>query len=81
MEHLFARQCSHCKKGMNEGFVIEGGVEYYCSKTCRNHYYSDEDWNDMYDEEFGDSYWTEWEDLNDYQYILTANGLKQREDI
>ena len=81
MEYLFARQCDHCKKGMNEGYVIEGGVAHYCSKECRDHYYDDEDWKEMYDEVFGDSYYTEWEDTEDFQYVLSNGVLKQRDNL
>jgi hypothetical protein len=47
---------------MSEGYVIEGGEEYYCSDECLHTRYSPEEWSEMYSDE-GDSYWTEWESI------------------
>jgi len=70
---------------MNDGYVVGGGIEYYCSQNCLNQVYTDAEWSDMVhsgetDEEGNlipdtDSYWTEWEDEDDYQYQLINNKL------
>lgn len=58
------RICSHCQEVMTEGFCIEAGREYYCSEECLHHYYSEAEFEAMY-EDGGDTYWTEW-DASDY---------------
>lgn len=55
------RKCSHCGKEMKEGYVIAGGLEYYCSDECLHKHYTKEEWQEMYDDD-GDNYWTEWEE-------------------
>ena len=55
------RKCSHCGKEMKEGYVIAGGLEYYCSDECLHKHYTKEEWEEMYDDD-GDNYWTEWEE-------------------
>ena len=63
----FARECTACKGGMNEGYCIESGIEYYCSKVCLNTEISDEEFAELYADGEGDSYWTDWsEDPDEY---------------
>ena len=54
------RFCDVCGKEMHEGFVIDGGCEYYCSEECLHKHYTPKEWEEMYNDD-GDSYWTEWE--------------------
>ena len=56
------RTCSECGKQMSAGYVIDGGMEYFCSDECLHKHYTDEEYLEMYDEGNGDSYWTEWDD-------------------
>lgn len=56
------RVCNECGSIMIDGFVVENGAEHYCSKECLNNHYSDEEFNAMYDNGNGDSYYTEWYD-------------------
>ena len=56
----YERLCSHCSKPMNQGYVIENGLEYYCCDDCLHEHYTDEEYNRLYDDGNGDSYWTEW---------------------
>lgn len=68
---------------MNDGYVVGGGAEYYCSQNCLNQVYTDAEWQDMVysgdtDSEGElipdtDSYWTEWEE--DYQYEMIDGKL------
>lgn len=70
---------------MNDGYVVNGGEEYYCSQNCLNQVYTDAEWHDMVhsgdtDDEGElipdtDSYWTEWEDEDDHQYIVKNGEL------
>ena len=74
----YARKCDKCGKGMNEGFCIYEGEEYYCDDICLHSVYSKSVWEGMYDaEDIGNSpsYWTQWEDEEDYQYVLFNNQL------
>jgi hypothetical protein len=76
----FARQCDKCKQGMNEGYVINGGDEYYCDDKCLHQEYTPEEWYEMSNGDDDDSYWTEWEDDDDYQYELINGILTEIED-
>jgi hypothetical protein len=73
----YARKCDKCNNGMNEGYVVYGGDEYYCSPECLHQVYTPKEWQQMYDnsEEYGgnDNYWTQWEDEN--VYALFDNQL------
>lgn len=60
LEHV--RCCSECGKPMYEGFCIENGAEYYCSEECLHKNLSEEEYNNLYDDGRGDSYWTSWLD-------------------
>ena len=73
----YARKCDKCGNGMNDGYVVWGGGEYYCSPECLHKQYTPKEWQEMYDdsEECGgnDNYWTEWEDESNY--VLFNNKL------
>lgn len=75
----YARMCDKCNEGMNEGYLVGGGDEYYCSAECLHQVYTPKEWQDMYDEseENGgnDNYWTQWEEDVDYAYVLFNNQL------
>ena len=56
------RICSECKKIMHDGYVIDNGLEYYCSDECLHKNITEEEYQELYDDGNGDSYWTMWED-------------------
>ena len=60
LEHI--RVCSECGKPMTEGFCIEDGADYYCSEECLHKNLTEEEYNDLYDDGKGESYWTSWLD-------------------
>lgn len=60
LEHI--RVCSECWKPMYEGYCIEDGAEYYCSDECLHKNLSDKQYEKLYDEGRGNSYWTSWLD-------------------
>ena len=63
----YARECNACGKGMNEGYCIEGGMEYYCSDACLHTEITHEEYMELYSDGEGDSYWTTWyEDPDEY---------------
>jgi hypothetical protein len=55
------RYCDHCGAAMQEGFTVHEGDEYYCTEPCLHAHYTPEQWEELYDDGEGDSYWTEWE--------------------
>jgi hypothetical protein len=62
----YARKCSECGKGMNEGCVIEGGMAYYCSDECLHKHVTPEEFEELYADGDGDTYWTDWEDESEW---------------
>jgi len=64
-EERFPRYCSVCGKGMWGGYVIGGGEAYYCSDECLHKEMTDEEFLKLYDDGKGDSYWSDWEELDD----------------
>jgi hypothetical protein len=67
----YAHKCDECGNGMNEGYVIEGANEHYCSDECLHKNVTPDDFQNFYignmdddDDDIGDIqiYWTEWEE-------------------
>jgi hypothetical protein len=75
----YARSCTCCGKGMNEGYFIN--YEYFCSDSCRSTEYPTDVWLKLYEEcEANDGdycYWTHWEDESEYQYQIIDGKLQQ----
>ena len=63
----FARNCTACSAGMNEGYCINDGEAYYCGDACLGDYCTQEEWAELYADGEGDSYWTAWEDPDDFE--------------
>jgi len=74
------RECSECKMKMKQRFVIENGMEYYCSEECLHKHYTEDEYLEMFDDGNGDSYWTVWEEEEEPKetiYILKVNYYKE----
>lgn len=56
------RICSECGKVMIEGYCIDNGAEYYCSDECLHKNMTQEEFDALYNDGRGDSYWTTWID-------------------
>lgn len=54
------RTCSICGHAMTEGYCYDGGTSYYCDEDCLHHDFTDEEWEEAYDDGNSDSYWTTW---------------------
>lgn len=52
------RVCSECGEPMIEGYIVGDGDTYYCSDECLHKHYTDEEWDEMYENYEG--YYTEW---------------------
>lgn len=66
----YAQKCNECGKGMNEGYVIEGASECYCSDYCLDKHITPAEFEELHADGEGDTYWTEWEDENDWEDFL-----------
>jgi len=63
----YARECTACGKGMNEGYIIGDGMEYYCSDACLYLHMTPAEYLELHADGEGDSYWTTWyEDPDEY---------------
>jgi hypothetical protein len=69
----YARKCTCCGKGMNEGFFAD--YEYFCDNDCLYTEFPPTIWEKVAEEDSDSYYWTEWEDEEDYQYVLFNNQL------
>ena len=59
-EHLDCfRVCDECGRPMIEGYVVNG-CDTYCSDECLHKHLTDEEFNNLYDDGNGDTYWTTW---------------------
>lgn len=66
----YAQKCKECGKGMNEGYLIQGASECYCSDECLHKNVTPEEFQEFYignrdeDDDVGDIeiFWTEWEE-------------------
>lgn len=56
------RTCDICHTEMVSGYVIEDGLEYYCSDDCLHSVYSEEEYDELCQEDR--AYWTEWDDAD-----------------
>lgn len=74
VENKFARKCSCCGVGMNKGYVIDFGEEYYCEDACLKKEYEEYAIEKL---DLGDAenYWTEWEMDTDIEYIQVNKEL------
>ena len=58
-EGIEVRICSECGSLMEDGYVIDGGMQYYCGDECLHKHFTDEEWSEECENNY-DSYWTHW---------------------
>lgn len=78
MQTKFYRKCDATGEGMNEGWVVGDGDLYFKYERDAMQWCKDNGYNGIqsaFDEDV--MYWTEWEDENDYQYILIDGELHE----
>ena len=59
LEEDTTRTCNICGIELKSGFCIHDGDEYFCNTECLHKRYTEEEYNEMYDED--EAYWTEWD--------------------
>jgi hypothetical protein len=78
----YARKCSITGEGMNEGFCFEGG-HMYAKGQAQAEYIAAAHYNrsllDLYEANL--YYYTEWEDKDDYQYIIKDGKLLEIDEV
>lgn len=74
-DYINVRHCNECGKEMWEGFCIEGGLKYYCSEECLYKNLTEEEYEELYDNGNGDSYYTDW-----YDELRIYNKIKESEE-
>lgn len=57
------RICSACDGVMVEGYLIEDGLEYYCSDECLKTEMTMEEYLELYNGGHGNSYFTNWYEI------------------
>lgn len=57
---LDVRVCTSCLSLMVEGYVIDGGVDYYCTDKCLEIDMTLEEFNEAYGDGETETYFTEW---------------------
>lgn len=72
-EEFKCRICSCCSKGMDEGFCINDGEEYYCSEECLHKKYSKKEYNSMFKNDI--AYWTQWDRDYEFEIYLEENQI------
>ena len=60
---VMSKVCDICHANMIAGYVIDDGIEYYCSDDCLHGAYSEEEYDELCQE--GRGYWTEWDDAEE----------------
>lgn len=76
-DKFHSRTCSDCKEGMDSGYCIGDGEEYYCSDECLYNNYSKRQYNIMYNK--NEAYWTEWDKEYEYEEYLNELDLSKEE--
>jgi hypothetical protein len=86
----FARKCSATGVGMNEGYVVYDGEEYFANKSDLVKWFRDQkvdEYNELSDEfllneaySLEEYYWTEWYDEEDHQYEMINGVLTEIEE-
>ncbi|MBV1778708.1 hypothetical protein KRR55_06225 [Paeniglutamicibacter sp. ABSL32-1] len=72
---LFARRCSECGKGMQEGYLADG--EYYCSDVCLRVDYTEAEWSELATDDSDEFYYTEWTEWDESdEELYTEDGLR-----
>ena len=73
---IFVRKCSICGSPVITGYCVNDGMDYYCSDDCLHMVFTDEEWSEAYEEDWG--YYTEWfDEYDDDEIDIICNELTQ----
>lgn len=77
---IYARQCDATGEGMNEGYCFGDGC-YYAKYEADALKYAQQLGYDTLEDAYKDDayYWTEWEDVDDFQYEMIDGVLVEIE--
>lgn len=77
----YARKCDATGQGMNEGWVVGDGEQYFKYEDDAKKWAVSAGYANL-DEAFDDDaiYWTEWEEEFDYEYV-EVDGVLQEIDL
>lgn len=70
------RYCEKCGKPITQGFCFFDGEFYYCSEKCMYQDYTQEEYEELYEND--DAYWTTWEEEDKEMsagYLETCNKV------
>jgi hypothetical protein len=76
----FARKCDVTGRGMNEGYVIGDGEMYIKDESDMLSHVIEQGYSSLdeaYDDEY--YYYTEWEDEDDFEYVMIDGVLTEIE--
>ena len=59
------RICDVCHKPMIEGYCIESGVSYYCCDECLHQDMTEDEYEELYNDVRGETYYTSWLELSE----------------
>lgn len=76
----YARKCTACDAGMNEGYCIESGMEYYCSDACLYLNMTPAEYLELHADGEGDSYWTDWSEDPD-EYMVDEDEDEDEDEV
>ena len=77
----FARNCTECGAGMNEGYCFDGGRAYYCSDACLHKHFTHDEWEKLYfDGGRAYSCWTTWDEDPD-EYMVDEDDMSDSEKL
>ena len=62
-KRIDVRKCDICGKPMIDGYCVGDGEQYYCSSECLAKVFTEYEWEQAYNEDWG--YYTEWFDEYD----------------
>ena len=77
----YARKCDQCGKVFNEWYCIFEGGLYFCSDKCLNKHFTKNEIKDLdLWGDYSDSYRTEWECEEDYEYYEDWTLIEDSEE-
>lgn len=71
---LETRICGICNKIIINGYCIDDGNEYACQDECLHQIMTDDEFQELYDDGEGSTYYTDWTELDENGQVI--GGMK-----